>query len=422
MTETLVPGANRAVPHTRLLVEILLEPAQVAGIEVDVSAFLLTPEGKVRGDGDMVFYGQPSSGDGCVTLIESDLGRARFSVDLPQVPAAIEKVAFSATIHENRSTFAGFRALRLEVRDGQGQPILRADLPTDDKVETALIIAQLYLRGQQWKLRCIGQGFAGGLRPLAEYFGVEVAAGPGGASRPDADRASAARTSQASETPATPAPTPLPGGAPVSLSKITLDKKRPRVSLDKKPSGFGAIKINLDWNRHQPPKPGGGLLGGLLGGRRRGVDLDLGCLFEMQDGTANAVQALGNSFGSYRTFPYIELKGDDRTGAVSGGEWLYINGEHWDEIRRVLVYAFIYEGVPNWARTDAVVTIHVPGEVPVEVPLTEGSSHMGMCAIALLSNRQGALQVDREVRYFGGHAAMDAAYRWGLQWQVGSKD
>jgi len=417
MTDTLVPGANRAVPNTRLLVEILLEPAQIAGTEVDISAFLLAADGKVRGDADMVFYGQRDPAGGSVALLESEPGRALFGIDLPRVPAAIEKVALSATIHENRNTFASFRRLRVGVGDAQGQSVLAAELPTNDRVETALILGELYRRDQQWKFRFVAQGFAGGLRPLAEHFGVEVAAAPAREGRSPAGAAA-----PASDTPAAAPTAPQPGGPPVSLSKITLDKNRSRVSLDKKPSGFGKIRINLDWNRTQAPQTGGGLLGGLLGGRKRGVDLDLGCLFEMQDGTTSAVQALGNSFGSYRGFPYIELQGDDRTGAVSGGEWIHINGEHWNEIKRVLVYAFIYDGVPNWARTDGVVTIHVPGEAPVEVRLTEGSNQLGMCAIALLSNQQGALQVERQVRYFSGHPQMDKAYRWGLRWQAGSKD
>jgi tellurite resistance protein TerA len=58
-----------------------------------------------------------------------------------------------------------------------------------------------------------------------------------------------------------------------------------------------------------------------------------------------------------QTFPYIQLSDDDRTGALQTGEWLRINGKNWDQIHRVVIFAFIYQGVPNWAETDAVVTI-----------------------------------------------------------------
>ena len=88
-----------------------------------------------------------------------------------------------------------------------------------------------------------------------------------------------------------------------------------------------------------------GFLGSLLGGGSNGVDLDLGCMFEFKDGSKGIVQALGNHFGQLDRSPYIFLDGDDRTGSVSLGENLYINGKHWDQIKRVMVFAFIYEGV-----------------------------------------------------------------------------
>ena len=147
----------------------------------------------------------------------------------------------------------------------------------------------------------------------------------------------------------------------------------------------------------------------------------MGCLYEQRDGTISAIQALGNRFGSFRSDPYIELKGDDRTGAISEGEWLHINGQQWQTFKRILVYAFIYEGAPNWAQTDGVVSIYVPNEPPLEIRLTEGGNALGMCAVVLLENVNGALQVNREVHYFRGHQEMDQAYRWGLNWRAGAK-
>jgi tellurite resistance protein TerA len=57
----------------------------------------------------------------------------------------------------------------------------------------------------------------------------------------------------------------------------------------------------------------------------------------------------------------------------------------------------------------------------LEIRLTEGGNALGMCAVVLLENVNGALQVNREVRYFKGHQEMDQAYRWGLNWRAGSK-
>ena len=124
------------------------------------------------------------------------------------------------------------------------------------------------------------------------------------------------------------------------------------------------------------------------------------------------MQALGERFGDFEYEPFVELQGDDRTGAVSDGEWLHINGREWKHIREVLIYAFIYEGVPSWENTDGVVTIHMPGQPPIETQLTEGSNRNNMCAIARLVNESGAIRVERINRYFSGHDAMDKAFGW----------
>jgi tellurite resistance protein TerA len=112
---------------------------------------------------------------------------------------------------------------------------------------------------------------------------------------------------------------------------------------------------------------------------------------------------------------------DDRTGASADGEWLRINGSRWAEIKRICVYAFIYDGVASWHSTDAVVTIYAPGQPPVEVKLNEEGGQLGMCAIAMLENVNGAVRVNREVRFFNGHRKLDEAYGWGMRWTAGSK-
>ena len=92
-----------------------------------------------------------------------------------------------------------------------------------------------------------------------------------------------------------------------------------------------------------------------------GIDLDLACLWEFSDGSKGVVQALGNAFQApYQGAPIIRLDGDDRSGAVTGGENMFIDLSRVNEIRRILVFAFIYEGVPNWASADGVVTL-LPG-------------------------------------------------------------
>jgi tellurite resistance protein TerA len=398
----LVPGANAPVATGPLTVEVSYSP--VAGADMDVSAFLLTASGKVRGDHDMCFFGQKSVNGGAVQLTETSAGRAVFNLDPSRLDAAIEKVALTATIYENKASFDSVSRLALSITGG-----IEAVISTSGMKETALILGEFYLRQGAWKFRCVAQGFAGGLEPLAKNFGVEVAA-------PEAAPAPAPAPA-AAPAPA-PAPTPAPAAkSTVSLSKITLDKTRASVSLEKTSAGFGEIRVNLNWNRRSESK-GGGFFSMK---KSNAIDLDVGCLFELQDGHKGAVQALGNSFGSLNTEPFIKLMGDDRTGSVSDGEWLHINGAHWGKIRRILVYAFIYEGAPNWKETDGVVTIHAPGQPPIEVRLNEEGGRQGMCAIALLENDNGAVKVTRRVDFHNGHSNMDKAYGWGMRWAAGSK-
>ncbi len=216
----------------------------------------------------------------------------------------------------------------------------------------------------------------------------------------------------------------LPGAAGFKLSsKVVLKNKGDSYELKQKGSAGGEILINLNWNMQSGPEKKGGLFSKLLGGGgSRAVDLDLGCLFELSDGSKGAIQALGKSFGSYDQPPFIRHMGDDRTGAVQEGEFIRVNGRHLGDLRRILFYAFIYEGVARWDQADGIVTIKHAGSPEVVVKLDEHGSNHGMCALALFENTgNGSLKVSKEVRFFQGHEDMDKAYRWGLRWVSGSK-
>lgn len=205
----------------------------------------------------------------------------------------------------------------------------------------------------------------------------------------------------------------------VNLNKIELTKKGQTINLQKKSGSLGEIVVNLNWNQQQ--QKSGGFFSSLLG-KNKGIDLDLGCLYELTNGEKGCVQALGNSFGSLNGAPFIQLDGDDRTGAASGGENLRINGNEIAQIKRLVVYTFIYEGVANWSQADGVVTLTYPGGQDIEVRLDETRSGLTMCAIAMIENvNNETFKVERLVEYFNGHRELDKAYGWGMQWRSGSK-
>ncbi len=196
---------------------------------------------------------------------------------------------------------------------------------------------------------------------------------------------------------------------------ISLEKGQ-KVNLTKKSSsGLGEILVNLNWNTGKK-----GFLSSLLGSS--GIDLDLGCLYEMKDGRKGAVQALGNAFGSLQYPPFISLDGDDRTGAAAAGENLRINGDKIAEIKRILVYTFIYEGIANWKQADAVVTIKYPGAEDIIVRMDEFNSRDIMCGLVLFENRDDeTFSVEKIIRFFPGHQELDRAFGWGMNWKPGRK-
>jgi tellurite resistance protein TerA len=393
---------------------------QASGFAVDVSCFGLDSADKLSDDRYMVFYNQLASPGDAVRL-DLRSGGARFNVNLDALPSSIAKLVFVAAI-DGAQTMRALGASSLSLGSALRFPWSGADFGD----EKAVIVAEIYRRDGQWRFGAVGQGFNGGLGTLLEHFGGTQAA---------------------------PAPSKAPAAAPaapkVSLSKVTLEKRGDKVSLDKRGSaGFGRIHVNLNWNRSSmapapapataPEKTGllgrlsgavSGAMGGAMAGRKRsgGIDLDLGCMFELADGRKGLVQALGNAWGDYEGAPWMKLDADDRTGASSNGENLYINGDQFAQIRRAIIFTFIYEGVPNWSATDGVVTIAVPNQAPIEVRLDGGGSQM-MCAIAMIENQGGQLQVTKMVEYFeqqgktSAHEMMDRRFNFGLRWKTGSKD
>jgi tellurite resistance protein TerA len=206
--------------------------------------------------------------------------------------------------------------------------------------------------------------------------------------------------------------------APVSLSKITLTKTAPRVSLTKQGSSTGILRVNLNWNA----RPAGG---GLFKRASSSIDLDLGCLYEFTDGSKGVVQALGNAFSARpRGFgePVIRLDGDDRSGLNSAGENLFIDLTHSRLIQRIMVFALIYEGAANWADADGVVTLFPATGPQVEVRLDDARDGARICGVAMLESDGTDLSVRREVNYLqGGQAKLDQAYGWGMNWTPGRK-
>ncbi len=365
-------------------------------VTVDVACFGLDGARKLSDERYMTFFNQPATPCGAVKLS----GQGKFDFNLPRLPASIDALVMTLAI-DGAGTMSQLGASSVSLKSGSTMVGSYRFDGGHFASERAVMLLEFYRKDGVWRLCAVGQGFNGGLDALVTHFGGAVAEKPAPA----------------------PAAPPPPAPPKVSLSKITLEKRGEKISLEKRgQAGHGRIVCNLNWSSgHAQEKRG--LLGGVFGKTRTsGVDLDLGCLFELSDGLKGAVQALGNTFGDFNYPPYIHMTGDDRTGANASGEFLYINGDHLKDLQRICIYAFIYEGVANWGQADGIVTLTVPGHPPVEVRLDNHDNSKNMCAIAMIENEGGNLKITKLGEYFSGHRELDQRYGWGLRWKAGSKD
>ncbi|GAA3995061.1 TerD family protein [Streptomyces marokkonensis] len=381
--------------------------------DADASALLLVG-GKVRSDADFVFYNQSahSSGAVCHEGKRDDGGRVSDSllVDLAGVEPAIETVLLAAST--DGGPFGRIPDLYIEVRDAERNTVVaRFDNP-GATVETAFVLGEFYRRQGAWKFRAVGQGYDSGLEGLATDYGISV---------DEPQQAPPAAPPAAAPTPTT---TALPA-EPVRLTKVTLTKAAPSVSLTKQGGTSGALRVNLNWQVRKQSSGWARKLG--RPAATHDLDLDLCCLYELADGGKGVVQALGNAFGSLRQPPYIHLDGDDRTGAVSLGENLTVSLDHTQFFRRILVFVTIYQGARSFADLNATVTLQPQHGASVDFSLDECTVPSTVCALALITNTGSDLVVQREARYLvsergvSPQRTVDHAYGWGMNWTPGRK-
>ncbi len=155
-----------------------------ANFDLDASAFLTKVDGKVRSDEDFCFYNNKVVANGSVQHAGDNTTGAgsgddeTLKVDLVNVPTDVEKVVFAVTIHEaeaRRQNFGQVSGAYIRVMNEEGgAEIARYDLSEDASIETAMIFGEIYRNAGDWKFKAVGQGFAGGLGPLAASFGVNV--------------------------------------------------------------------------------------------------------------------------------------------------------------------------------------------------------------------------------------------------------
>lgn len=208
---------------------------------------------------------------------------------------------------------------------------------------------------------------------------------------------------------------------------ILLEKNGDKHRIDLTKNGkaiTGEIKINLDWSK-------GGLFKKMFG---KPIDLDLGCFYELRDGKKMLLDGLQFSHGRggnrdqqtrqgcYTQSPFIWHKGDDRGTSSESGESILVNPIGIANIKRIIVYTFIYEGVAKWSETNAIVKVSVPHCEEVVVQMGKQNSTKRFCAIASIDvNSDNSIEVQRLITFHDSHSSCDELYGWGFNYSPGSK-
>ncbi|MFE0423879.1 TerD family protein [Streptomyces sp. NPDC058953] len=152
--------------------------------DLDASALLTNAQGKVAGDGNFVFFNNLKSPDGSVEHTgdnitgEGEGDDEQIKVNLVGVPADVDKIVFPVSIYDAETRQQSFGQVRNAfirvVNQADNNELARYDLTEDASTETAMVFGELYRNGAEWKFRAIGQGYASGLRGIAQDFGVNV--------------------------------------------------------------------------------------------------------------------------------------------------------------------------------------------------------------------------------------------------------
>ena len=152
--------------------------------DLDAAAFCLNANGKAASDTDMVFYNNLKHPSGAIEHMgdnltgEGDGDDEQIKINLPSVPASIEKIDFTVTIFEAEARKQNFgqvsNAFVRVVNADNNEELIRYDLGEDFSIETAVVVAELYRHNGEWKFNAIGSGFSGGLAALCQNFGLQV--------------------------------------------------------------------------------------------------------------------------------------------------------------------------------------------------------------------------------------------------------
>lgn len=161
-------GQNIALNQNALRISVVYPKTATFRSDIDASAFMLSAQNKVRGDNDFIFFNQPSTPNASINLSSSGES-SLFTLDLNRIDSDIAKIAITLVI-DGADSVSGLQRIQLNV---EGVATFNIP-PLAGRTEKALILGEVYRHNGGWKFRALGQGFNGGLEPLAINYGVDV--------------------------------------------------------------------------------------------------------------------------------------------------------------------------------------------------------------------------------------------------------
>ncbi|MCI8342334.1 MAG: hypothetical protein HFE62_03875 [Firmicutes bacterium] len=351
----------------------------------DIACFGVDKNGKLSDDRYFIFYNQTESPE---RALAADIGteKTTFTIDLDKLPDSIERLVFTLTAEEKNMSSLNVGSMNIYA----GERIAESfDFGGSDfEKQKAIILCEIYKKDSLWRMSMVVNGFNGGLSALLANFGGEETKDDSGHAHEQAPKEVKEEQTKA-----------------VSLKKVSLTKSGDshRIDISK---NRGTIHVNLNWNKTIEKGIGN-------------VDLDLACMYRLKDGSKGVVQALGNSFGSETLPPYIRLDMDDRTGQSLFGENMFFYRP--ETVDFAVIFAYIYEGIPNWDKTDATITLKQQGSPDIELNIGGSVSENRFFVFAKMVSGPNGMDIVREEKFFRGHIDVDMHYGFGFRWVTGRK-
>lgn len=359
---------------------------------LDLSIMPLSERNKLEQEEDFVFYNNPLSKDKSIRILDNN-SNYKDLVDINLLISSNEfsRILFLLTIDTSEyinKRFIDVKDLKIDILDLSNNIIAQYQIK-DLFNEAGIITIELYKRNNEWKLQTTGSGFNNGLTGILKEYGSEKV-------KVIEDETKNKK---------------------INLSKITLEKKGDFTKINlNKVSQDNKIHINLNWKQ----------LIKKTAYSIKNLDLDLGCMYELNDGRIGIIQALGNAFGSKNNEPFIYLDKDDRVGVSEDGENLYILKP--ELIKRGVIFSFIYNNDyddfsenSDFVNAEAKLTLKgIDNEITIS--LNNPEPYLTFCIGAYIENRNGEIKIQKINEYVNSHIECDKMFGFNFRWVSGSKD